>query len=504
MAEANVSTSAWVISMLKKAIAYTNYVLLTVAMLLALRGLWLLMFLPSAVEEPVVPRKEDQKKQLPPLGFHLTPEQYAAIGGTVLETKFVAPTISLPDLRSFLSYFGTNDRPDIASKQNLMHFGLKDIDQMGIVAPDEPLYVVYDRARAQGGRYTFSLDNHPTHLWIEGQPGDNKATVRVKMTDDNGQPITTPAANSEFSVPLGDYARLEGGKWEIAKQRVDGTLLARQRARWLGQDLFINKHGGDEFKDQVGKERIEFGEKEDKYAVYVKEEDCLIWDGNRWVPAQIGLQSRQYPLMCVKKIDDRLMRLQLWDVGGKGRVALNLIKTTEPWTPQSVVKDFQFLSARTLSQYIFEVRKERVTLRPFDWLLLTDKGWKQISTPDDIDALVDRKLSGPLFILDGVTKKDEKQVLQASFYSPQRTKVEVVLYPLDQQGGLLAPIKGTTEEEAKPKVPQEESPVTRPESPPSNKPVDEESEAEMELPGRLRNELRDQMMRELNTRTKNE
>ncbi len=277
----------WIVWMLKKAIAYTNYALLAVAALLALRMLWLLMFLPPAVEAPVLPAKVNQKKQLPPLGFHLTPDQYVGIGGSVLETTFVEPTLSLPDLRPYLSYFGSNDRPDIPSKQNLMHFGLKDIDQMGIVAPGEPLYILYDRQR-NGGRYVFSLDNQPTKLWIEAQPGENKATVTVKMRSDKGQPVTQPVSNAEFAVNLSDYARTEGGKWEIGNQRVDGTLLARQRARWLGQDLFVNQHGGEEYKNVIGKERIEFGEKEDKYSVYVNEGDCLIWDGTHWVATKVG------------------------------------------------------------------------------------------------------------------------------------------------------------------------------------------------------------------------
>ena len=294
--------------MLKKAIAYINYTLLAIAGLLALRALWLLLFLPSAVETPVLPTKTDQNKQLPPLGFHLSKEQYAMIGGQVLSTTFVPPTVSLPDLRPFLSYYGSNDRPDIASQQNLMHFGLKDVEQMGIVAPGQPLYLLYDRNRAQGqGRYVFSLDNQPTNLWIEAQPSDQKVTVQAKMRNENGQPVTQPATNAEFSIALSDFARLEGGKWEIDKQRVDGTLLARQRARWQGQDVFLNQHGGDEFKDVINKERIEFGEKDDKYAVWVKEDDCLIWNGNRWQSAKLGIDSRQYPLMCVKKIDDRLM-----------------------------------------------------------------------------------------------------------------------------------------------------------------------------------------------------
>ncbi len=481
--------------MLKKAVVYANYALLAVAILLALRVFWLLIFLPSAVQAPVLPEKGSQTNQLPALGFHLTPEQYAAISGTVLETTFVAPTVSLPDLRPFLSYFGSNDRPDIASKQNLMHFGLKDVDQMGIIAPSEPLYLLFDRKRGQGGRYVFSLDNQPTKLWVEGQPGDNKATVLVRMVDEGGQVISQPSANGEFTVALSDYARAEGGKWEIGKQRVDGTLLARQKARWLGQDLLINKHGGNEYKDLVGKERVEFGEKEDKYAVYVSEGDCLVWDGHRWLVTKVDLQSRQYPLMCVKKIDDRLMRLQLWDVGGKGRVALNLIKATEPWTPQAVTKEFHFVSARTLSQYVFEVRKERLTLRPFDWLVLLEKGWKPVATPEDIDAYVDRKIAGTLFVLDGMVKKDDKQMLQASFYSPQRTKVEVVLYPLDQQSSLMAP----SIDEEQPGQDKEELPMFFEERPAREASQQEsKEEIDVELLGRLKNELREQMMRELN------
>ncbi|MCP5507977.1 MAG: hypothetical protein H7A37_06730 [Chlamydiales bacterium] len=48
---------------------------------------------------------------------------------------------------------------------------------------------------------------------------------------------------------------------ELGKWRVDGTLLARQRARWYGPDMFLKRHGGDEFKDVSGKRRIDFGEK---------------------------------------------------------------------------------------------------------------------------------------------------------------------------------------------------------------------------------------------------
>ncbi len=121
---------------------------------------------------------------------------------------------------------------------------------------------------------------------------------------------------------------------EIGKWKVDGTLLARQRARWLGQDLFLSRHGGDEFADLKDKDRVEFGDGNDRYSVYVKLGDCLIWDGQKWQNVRLGESSINFPLMCVTKVDDRVMTLVLWDVGGQGHVVLNLIKSKEAWTPK--------------------------------------------------------------------------------------------------------------------------------------------------------------------------
>ena len=52
-----------------------------------------------------------------------------------------------------------------------------------------------------------------------------------------------------------------------------------------------------------------------------------------------------------------------------------------------------------------------MTLTPQDWLLYIDKGWRKLSTPEEIDAYVDRKTLGYLFIFDAVEKRDDKQVM---------------------------------------------------------------------------------------------
>jgi hypothetical protein len=80
------------------------------------------------------------------------------------------------------------------------------------------------------------------------------------------------------------------------------------------------------------------------------------------------------------------------------------------------------MGARTRSQYVFEIDNERMLLRPQDWLLLTEGGWKKLSTPKEIDDYVERRVTGTLFVFDSIGKKDEKQVIKGTVYNPMRTE----------------------------------------------------------------------------------
>ena len=444
--------------MAQRILRYINYILASTLLLLVLFVIVMIVKGHRHVEAAPSLAAIEKAPAVIKNSFEQSANAYDDISNPVLSTSIVSPTLELPDLRPFLNYYGTNDRPDIAANATLIYFSLKGSDQVVGVVPGERLYLKYDASK-RPGTYIFSPDNQPTNLWIVADKDEGKSAVRVVMTDDSGKEVTEPAIRANFSLTAKDFAR-PGGAWEIGKWKVDGTLLARQRARWFGQDQFLNQHGGDEFAEQRDRERIEFGEGNDRYVVYVKAGDCLVWDGQRWQKAHPGEASRPYPLMCVHKVDDRLMRLDLWDVGGQGHVSLNLIKSKEAWAPKTYELDFKFVSARTLSQYVFEVKKERMVLRPWDWLLLTDKGWKPLVSVEDIDAYVDRKTPGVLFVFQGPIQADEKQVLRGTFYSPSRTEIYDLDFPMDQ----TSPILGTPRNEEKASQPNQEEQATPPNS----------------------------------------
>lgn len=418
--------------MVKKWITYINYGACAVIALLVLAALY---FYFAAQTSFPTGEALARKPVLPACAFKRPAEEYEAIDSGPLSLEFSPLSVQLPDLRRYLVYYGKNGRPD-AKEENLgLYFSFTGNKTPSAVVPGEKRYVLYDK-QVTPNQYIFSADNAPTALWIEANvQGSNQAVVKVRMRGENGQEVSEPAAYGQFTLPEKEYVRFSGTVWELGKWRVDGTILARQRARWFGPDKFLEKHGGDEYKDQTTKQRIDFGEGDESYSVYVGANDCMIWKNDRWDVVKPGVDSLNYALLCVKKIEDRVMNLELWDVGGKGKVTLNLVKANEAWNPQSLEQNFKFVGARTRTQFVFEVNKERMLVSPHDWLLFADGGWKKLVSPKDIDDYVERRKVGPLFVFDSVERKDDRQVIIGTLFNAARTESVPVELPLQQGGG---------------------------------------------------------------------
>lgn len=373
-----------------------------------------------------------KESKLPKGAFELAEGDYQNLAEPILSLEQAPLDVQLPDLRQQLVFYGKNGRPDAQEKHTLLHFSFNGNKTVSSVGPDEKLYLVYDR-KGSPPRYAFSPNNEKSSLWIEAKPIENDVEVHVVLENDKGERITEPENYAEFRLSEKEFSRYAGTNWEIGTCRVDGTLLARQKAKWFGVDRFLENHGGDDFQHNVGKHRIDLGENEELYSVFVGPNDCLVWKDEKWNAVEPGEKSLGHPLLVVKKIDDRLMTFELWDVEGKGKILLNLLKSTEPWGVQNaqvLQATFKFVGARTRTQCVFEVNRERMILRPSDWLLLTAKGWKKLESAEEIDDYVKRKATGALFVFEGLKRENERQVMKGTLYSPARhdsTPIEIAL-----------------------------------------------------------------------------
>lgn len=418
--------------MSKRLLIRINIFLAAIAVVLLLIGGYFHFLRPAEIP-PLAVVKENLT---PPKGaFVQSPEAYQKIGPPSIKLHTAPITPKLPDLRKVLLYYGKNGRPDAKPEQTQMHFSFMGYKTPASILPGGKLYLYYDRTMTPP-QYAFSKNNEKTCLWIEPQFQEGGALVKVGMCTDNGEIVNEPAEYAQFTLPEKEMIRIGGTTWDIGKYRVDGTLLARMKTRWYGIDKFLERHGGKEYQNEIGKQRIDIGDNTEIYSIYVGPNDVLVWENDRWKVTSPGEATLGKPLLIVKKIDDRLMNFELWDVEGKGKLQLNLLKSAETWNPQNIQKNFKFVGARTRSQFVFEIDKERVFLSPQDWLLLTEEGWKKLNSAEEIDDYVSRKKTGPLFVFNGAVKTDDKQILTGVIFSPSRTEATEIEIPM-QQGATL-------------------------------------------------------------------
>lgn len=389
---------------------------------------------------------EIEKNQgLPKGAFQRAAEEYTRIDGPFMSLEVSPAKMRLPDLRKTLIFLGTNQRPDLDREQPILYFALKGQFQPKSIYQEKRLYLFFDKKK-QPPRYEFSPNNAETTLWISAQSSEDEVVVTVSMQDEKGEEIATPEEHHTFSLPRKEYSRYGmGAKWEIGGVRVDSTLLVKQKARWYGRDLFLEERGGDDFKQSRGKERIDFGSKGEIYSVFVAESDLLMWNGTHWQEVFPGQDSVGKPLIQLKAVEERAMRLELWDPEGKAKLALNLIRSKPEWAAGDQVS-LRFVGARTRNHATIELGKQRIGVKTRDWLVLSEGAWKKLSTPEEIQDFASRRLTGVLFIFEGLVRKDERQVLKGVIYDATRTQaipvevgLEETVNPLASESRIAAP-----------------------------------------------------------------
>lgn len=363
---------------------------------------------------------------LPKNPFQLPSTAYTQIEGPFLHLEFKEPNLSLPDLKPFLTYYGMNRRPD-ASGKNLF-FAAGDPKKIVSIKSGEKLYLKHN---PEARSFEISPQNQPSSVWITAIPSGKDAAIQVHLTGVGGEIITEPKERARFQISEKPVP-LQANIWMIGTHRADGTLLFKQKAKWHGRDLFLDLYGGADYQNIQGKQRLIFGDDENQYSLFAAPGDFFIWKDNRWQVPEKDEDTLSFPLIEIKKVDERVLSAELWDTEGKAKIPLNIIRSLDPLPSIDLSKSFQFQGARTKIHYMFQIDGRREIVGPGDWFIQLDGKWQKIKRSKDIDQILDREMIGPLLILDAAVQPDGK-FLQGKLFNASHTEMTEVALPLTPQ-----------------------------------------------------------------------
>jgi hypothetical protein len=340
-------------------------------------------------------------------GLHSSPFRLASIDRP----------IRLPDLRSSIMYYGSNERPDRALKKRRIQYGMRGTQILNSAVVGEKIYFKFD-----GRTNKWGISDSPTPLSAVFSLQEPNVQVTLEFQDINDVRITVPSEFHNFSLPPSPppASVSQPHQWLVGSSPVDNSLLDRQGAVWWGQDEVVLAFGGDEMEHEASRQRVQFGGEEGAYVLWVGEGDCFAYDDDRWKSMELGSQTIGKPLLQVKSIDERAIHFQLWNPEGTWHHPLDLIHREAQGDVK--IPEIKIIGARSKNSWIAEIQGKRVTLKPDDWLLLQQNGFVQIDNEQVLDAYLQGRLSGNLLVFSGIEKVEGELSLVGTFYDFTRTR----------------------------------------------------------------------------------
>ncbi|MEN9343961.1 MAG: hypothetical protein RLZZ453_748 [Chlamydiota bacterium] len=324
-------------------------------------------------------------------------------------SSFVGWVSSIGDQLQLLSY---NSRPDQLPKETSLVFQLKQDKQIHTTQNGK---VIFLKELSEGKG--LQISDTPSDLWIKpilidgmtalveagrGQAGEKGQFI----TNFQGTAVRYPFSPQECVVPF-----------------KNGTAFSN--------DLVIHRYGGKEFSGWNQKVCLELRGKEGSYALRVSAEDYLIYKNGEWEVCSFDQLKKECPIGQVTSVSERGVEIVLWDNTGlspwKGRIDLKKIQRP-PFGAEALPANPQF---RTASQITASFGKKRLILKPGDWLIRGQSGWRHMRTLTDLPLYLQRRLIGDLFVFEGIEKDAQgKSTLKGMLFDESRTYMQPVNVPI--------------------------------------------------------------------------
>lgn len=293
-------------------------------------------------------------------------------------------------------------RPDLGNGAKSFRIGVKGSEEQRVVKEGEALFLnVIEHPSGGIETVEFSDSLHGKkmipHLL-------NGSSVLLKLEGDAGEILL------QASPQNGDSSR----------RGMD--IFDQYQAKLWGSDLFFREYGGAEYRVLGQKQKIELSDGSKSYFLFVAPKDFLTFRDNRWhVLASVEEADPAAPLACVQAAGHNFLEIEGWDVDGFPlfQTKLNLEKQSPlNFSPDQSITQAKLRSANQVS---CKIGKKRMVLKPGDWVIKTQTGWRKLVLINEIESYLNNELQGELFVVDAIEAGGQ---LKGRQFDPKRVQMK--------------------------------------------------------------------------------
>jgi hypothetical protein len=330
--------------------------------------------------------------------------------------------MSLPDLRSQLLYYGALSRPDSDQPSPFLLLGLRGQTDIIHAHADTPLFLQYDNEKNQWKQ----TEKSPLKLTFS--PQEKTLVITQEIALPNGQSIKEPQHLARFSIPLMPPPQtLQTEKVTIDDIVIDQHFWEIQHASWWGKDALYETLSEDSQKKQ-SQRLLLTSPNGTLYTLWAQEGDGFLYSNGRWMPVELGSESRNQALLYVRSLTEKTIDFEIWSPTGTYKISLPLTKKEESKVQSTPT--INLIGARSRSTWIATINDERILLHTDDWFLLNEGVLEKLDSKQALDDYIQGKKEGTLLAFSGIERIGNEQKLIGISIDPTRTKTTPIAISL--------------------------------------------------------------------------
>jgi len=306
------------------------------------------------------------------------------------DNLFMGPLSLKEDTRSILALsleqklvlLAQSVRPDFGVESRSYRIGVDGSTEQRVVKEGEAIYC--------------DLEIHPSGGAESVKFSDSVAEVKLipHVLDNRSLKLAVEKTGEEaFDILLRVGSQYREGK------DLPETMRGLKEAKWWGQDCLFSTYGGTTFSQMGRKQKLEVGSQ----LLYVRAGDFLSLEEEGWkVLSSIEQARHDTPLGLVHTITGDQIEVEVWDDKGFSLFEAHIQKQPASPIRTNPTQLITEAKRRTAQRVSCKIGNKRWILKPGDWLLGTESGWRRLQTEEEMGSYLNQEILGELIVIDSV------------------------------------------------------------------------------------------------------